>query len=131
MHGIFDGRHFAAGGRTLRRHQIAGGSQHEQLPRFGLREHIRIDAGIRAGDEQRQRPLAGAKPVKQGLLRAEDPVLKVEYAFDDAGHGISLDLQGATRSLAYRIASAGKLQIPKNSTPARQIGPALARVSPR
>ncbi len=54
---IFNGCGFASMDRSVRRDDIPGVPQNEQLTRFGLREEVRIDARIRAGDEQCQRML--------------------------------------------------------------------------
>jgi hypothetical protein len=57
-YGVFNGGGHAADGSGKGRHNVADYAADEELPGLGLGEQTRVDAGIRAGDEERFGPLA-------------------------------------------------------------------------
>ena len=71
---------FAARRRSVRRNEVAGVTQNEQLAGLRLRDEIRIDTRIGAGNEQRVGRLTARETFEQLALRGEERRLKVMKA---------------------------------------------------
>ncbi|GAA3118454.1 hypothetical protein GCM10020254_76830 [Streptomyces goshikiensis] len=85
--GVLDrGRDTVRSGR-VGGHQIARGTDDEQLARFALGDQLGYDAGVGTADEQRLRPVRRRQPGEQVRLRRKDVPLKALYALDEVPHG--------------------------------------------
>src|SRR5262249_44238183 len=70
----------------IRRHDVARIPQDEKLARLGLRQQVRVDARVRAGDEEHRGRLTLAELVEEFFLGAEDVLLELADALDELGH---------------------------------------------
>src|SRR5581483_11716368 len=108
----FDGSRLRAmGGMILgiRRNEVPHISDHEQIPGLGGGEQVRYDAAVRAGDEQRVRPLTQCQVRKGVLDLGPDVLAKVDNAFEQLLHSIlgSLGLVKPAKGFVPSVDGAG------------------------
>src|SRR5262249_2588228 len=76
----------AAVAGPVRRDDVAGVAQDEQLAGIGLGDQVRVDARVGAGDEQDLRALFAGQAFKQFTLAAEDGRLEVMNSLHELLH---------------------------------------------
>ena len=85
---IFDGGRNAAGLGAVRRHNIAGVTNHEQFARFTLRKEFRHNTTVRAGDKQRLGILCRRELLEQLDTLRINLALKAQKAVNDVTHEV-------------------------------------------
>ena len=86
LHRVLDGAGLARRD-ARRRHDVAGVAQDEQVAGKRLRDQVRVDARVRAGDEEGFRLLPLHEPPEEVALRAEHAALEAMDALDEVSHG--------------------------------------------
>src|SRR5580704_18978352 len=73
---------------AVRRRDVGDVADHEQLARPGVEHHLRVGAAVRAGDDQRARPLAeAAQRFEASALGLPGAGTEAAIAFDEVVHG--------------------------------------------
>ena len=85
-HSELDSRRLPAVGRTVRRHDAASVAKDEQVARLRAGQQVRVNAGVRAGDEQRVGVLPLRQRLKQPLQRTEVLILELVNALNQFLH---------------------------------------------